>query len=179
MPGDPSVNPERELGDVAMDVHQLWCGLVGKDVPPLTLTSAGGEQISFGGVEATLVVYIYPGGDISGQDGFDTRLADFEEYCGFRDLREYFAAKRFRVIGLSSRAAREVTESGQVLQLVPDPTLRLADLLRLPTCAVRGECFYRRLTLVLVCGNITHFYYPVNCPARHAADVLTSLGGPT
>ncbi len=147
--------------------------------PPLTLASAGGERIRLGDDDASLVAYIYPGSDTSDQHGSDTPLADSEEHRGFRDLHEVFTALHLTIIGVSSQPAeklREAITSNRLLQqLASDPTLRLAELLNLPTFRVRGERFYHRLTIVVVRGKITQVYYPVTIPGRHAAEVLAGL----
>ena len=60
-------------------------------------------------------------------------------------------------------------------QLASDPTLRLAELLNLPTFKIRGDRFYHRLTFVVVRREITQVYYPVTIPGRHAMEVLARL----
>ncbi len=162
-----------------IEAHQLRHRLIGMDVPPLALASASGEQIRLGGDDASLVAYIYPGADTSDQHGSDTPLVDSEEHRGFRDLHDVFAALHFTIMGVSSQPAQKLREAVTVdrlpQQLACDSTLRLAELLNLPTFRVRGERFYHRLTIVVVCREITQVFYPVTIPGRHAAEVLARL----
>ncbi len=161
-----------------IEAHQLRHRLIGMRSPPLTLASAGGERIRLGD-DASLVAYIYPGSDTSDQHGSDTPLADSEEHRGFRDLHEVFTALHLTIVGVSSQPAKKlrdaITSNRLAQQLASDPTLRLAELLNLPTFRVRGERFYQRLTIVVVRGKITQVYYPVTIPGRHAAEVLAGL----
>lgn len=163
----------------AIEAHQLRHRLIGMNVPPFVLASASGEQIRLGEDDASLVAYIYPGADTSDQHGSDTPLADSEEHRGFRDLHDVFAALHLGIIGVSSQPAEKlreaITANRLPQQLVSDPTLRLADLLNLPTFGVRDVRFYHRLTIVVVGREITQVYYPVRIPGRHAAEVLARL----
>jgi peroxiredoxin len=162
-----------------IEAHQLRHRLIGMDVPPLAFASASGEQIRLGDDDASLVVYVYPGADTSDQHGSDTPLADAEEHRGFRDLHDVFDALHLAIIGVSSQSAEKLREAITAnclpQQLTSDPTLRLAELLHLPTFRVRGERFYHRLTIVIVRRRITKVYYPVTVPGRHAAEVLARL----
>jgi peroxiredoxin len=162
-----------------IEAHQLRHRLIGMRSPPLALASASGEQVCLGDDDASFVAYIYPGSDTSDQHGSDTPLADSEEHRGFRDLYDVFAALHLTVIGVSSQPAeklREAITANRLPQrLASDPTLRLAELLNLPTFRVHGERFYHRLTIVVVCREITQVFYPVTIPGRHAAEVLARL----
>jgi peroxiredoxin len=162
-----------------IEAHQLRHRLIGMDAPPLAFASASGEQIRLDGDDASLVAYIYPGADTSDQHGSDTLLADSEEHRGFRDLHDVFAALHLVIIGVSSQPAEKlreaITANRLPQQLTSDPTLRLAELLNLPTFRVRGERFYHRLTIVIVRRKIAQVYYPVTIPGRHAAEVFADL----
>lgn len=61
--------------------------------------------------------------------------------------------------------------------LASDPTLRLDELLRLPTLRLGAEQLYERLTILIVAGKITRVFYPVPNPGSHAAEVLDHLTG--
>lgn len=163
----------------AIEAHQLRHRLIGTHTPRLALASASGEQIPLGGDVASLVVYIYPGSDTSGRHGFDTPLADSEEHRSFRDLHGDFAAQHITIVGVSSQPAEKqreaITANRLPQQLASDVTLRLADLLNLPTFRICGERFYHRLTIAVTRGKITQVYYPVAIPGRHAAEVLARL----
>ncbi len=182
MPGTPSSahyrrSPHSLSGTI--EAHQLRHRLIGMDAPPLALASASGEQIRLGDDDASFVAYIYPGSDTSDQHGSDTPLADSEEHRGFRDLHDVFAALHLAIIGVSSQPVEKlreaITANGLPQQLASDPTLRLAELLNLPTFRVRGERFYHRLTIIVIRSEITQVFYPVTIPGRHAAEVLARL----
>lgn len=163
-----------------IEAHQLRHRLIGMYAPPLALASASGQQIHLGGDDASLVVYIYPGADTSDQRSSNAPLADSGEHCGFRDLHEVFTALHLTIIGVSSQPAEKlweaITANRLPQQLASDPTLRLAELLNLPTFRVSsGERFYHRLTIVVVRRKITQVYYPVAIPGRHAAEVLARV----
>jgi peroxiredoxin len=177
----PSVHYKRSPHSLngTIEAHQLRHSLIGMHVPPLALASASEQQIPLGGDDASLVAYIYPGSDTSDQDGSDTPLADSEEHRGFRDLHDDFVAQRLTIVGVSSQPAEklreEITANRLPQQLASDATLRLGELMNLPTFRVRGERFYHRLTIVLMCDKITQVYYPITIPGRHAAEVLARL----
>jgi peroxiredoxin len=60
--------------------------------------------------------------------------------------------------------------------VIADPHLRLREALDLPTFALHGVTYLRRLTLVAEQGVIVKAFYPVFPPDRHAAEVLAWLG---
>jgi peroxiredoxin len=83
------------------------------------------------------------------------------------------------VVGVSSQLAaklREAIAANCLPQpLASDLTLRLGELLRLPTFRLGAEQLYERLTLLIVAGKITQVFYPVPSPGSHAAEVLDHL----
>jgi peroxiredoxin len=162
----------------AIDAHLLRHHLIGMRPQPLTLATASGEQLRLGG-NASVVAYTYPGGVTSHEHGADTPLADAEEHRGFRDLHDEFVAQGLAVIGISSqpvpRLGETIAANRLPHQLASDSTLRLAELLQLPTFSVGGERFYQRLTFVMVAGKIAKVFYPVQALGGHAAEVASSL----
>jgi peroxiredoxin len=59
--------------------------------------------------------------------------------------------------------------------LLSDARLEMAHALRLPTMDVAGTTLLKRLTLVIVDGQIAKAFYPVFPPDRSAADVMAWL----
>jgi peroxiredoxin len=60
-------------------------------------------------------------------------------------------------------------------QLLSDSSLRLKDVLRLPTFTVAGMELFKRLTLITQDGRIVKVFYPVFPPERNADKVLAWL----
>jgi peroxiredoxin len=60
-------------------------------------------------------------------------------------------------------------------QLLSDSTLRLKQLLRLPTFTVAGMELFKRVTLVVQNGRVAKVFYPVFPPDQNADDVLAWL----
>jgi peroxiredoxin len=162
----------------ALEAHQLRHSLIGLKCPRLAFHAASGEKVCLGGT-ASLAAYIYPGSDTSEEHGSDTPLADAEEHRAFRDAHDEIAAEGFAVAGISSQSVerqREAIIAHQLPQkLASDHTLRLAELLRLPTFRVGDGLFYQRLTMVLTRGRITQVIYRVAESGRHADRVIDWL----
>ena len=59
--------------------------------------------------------------------------------------------------------------------VIADPDLRLRDALALPTFEFGGITLYKRVTLVLEAGRVSHVFYPVFPPDRNAGDVVAWL----
>jgi peroxiredoxin len=156
-----------------LELHRLIGMPVG-----ITLHNIDGEPIYLA-ADVSFVVYIYPGSDISDTDGSDTPLADAEQHRGFRDLHDDLVAHRFATVGVSSQSVEKQQEMIVVnrlpQQLVCDESLRLADLLMLPTFLLHGKRRFKRVTLVVVRGIIVHVFYPIAFPGRHAAEVAAWL----
>jgi peroxiredoxin len=165
-----------------LDATVLRHRLVGTKVTAeFTVEATDGKQVRLGGPTAALVVYLFPGSTSSSEHGADTPLADAEEHRSFRDLHEQMTALGLIVVGVSSQPAaklREPITANRLPQpLASDPTLRLGELLRLPTFRLGAEQLYERLTLLIVAGKITQVFYPVPSPGSHAAEVLDHLTG--
>jgi peroxiredoxin len=83
------------------------------------------------------------------------------------------------VYGLSSQDTDYQSEFATRMSLpfgiLSDPALRLAGLLRLPTFEANGRPLYKRLTMIIVNGQIEHVFYPIFPPDRHAGEVVSWL----
>jgi len=122
------------------------------------------------------VIYIYPGGRSSPEDGKDTPRLDGVQHRAFRARKGELAGLGATVIGISSQPRSAQLDSlvaGRVPHLlVSDPELLLARELELPTFTADGARWYRRLTLVATGGHIEKAFFPVSV-ARSAAQVIT------
>ncbi len=100
--------------------------------------------------------------------------------CAFRDHYAELAALGVEhLFGLSTQDTSYQTEAANRLHLpfplLSDARLEMAHALRLPTMDVAGTTLLKRLTLVIVDGQIAKAFYPVFPPARSAADVMAWL----
>jgi peroxiredoxin len=156
-----------------VEPQELVHRLIGMPVG-VTLHNTEGCALCLG-ADVSFVIYIYPGSDTSDAHGSDTPLADAEQHRGFRELHDDLVACRFATVGVSSQPVEKQQEAIAVnrlpQQLASDESLRLADLLTLPTFWLHGKRRYKRLTLVIVQGVILHAFYPVVVPGRHAAEI--------
>jgi peroxiredoxin len=162
--------------------------LPGLPAPRVTLRSTSGPDIALDGLGAgRTILYVYPRTGQPGvalPDGWDDipgARGCTPEACGFRDHHaDLLAAGASAVYGLSSQDTayqREVVDRLQLpFAMLADPSLLLADELRLPTFEVDGASLYKRITLVISDGVIEHAFYPIFPPDEHAAQVLRWLG---
>ncbi|MEU3860029.1 MerR family transcriptional regulator [Streptomyces sp. NPDC028722] len=161
--------------------------LPGMRVPRISLPTTAGREVRLDtlGPRRT-VLYVYP---LTGRPGTDLpegwnsipgARGCTPESCGFRDhFQELLDAGAGRVYGLSSQDSRYQGEVVERLRLpfdmLSDPGLRLAGMLRLPTFTAGGTRLFRRLTLVVRDSVIEHVFHPVFPPDAHAGQVLTWL----
>lgn len=169
---------EATNGDVGPD--ELLSSLAGAVIPRVGLELVGASSpICLDALDASLVIYFYPGCSTSGGSETDTPLVDAEQHRGFRDLRDDFAARHFTVVGVSSQAIERQQEAIAANRLphplARDGALQLADALGLPTFRLGAERFFQRLTLVVTRGTIWQVFFPVVAPGRHAAEVAARL----
>jgi peroxiredoxin len=60
-------------------------------------------------------------------------------------------------------------------ELLSDSRLELTSAMRLPTFQFEGETLLKRLTLIVLEGEVEHVFYPVFPPDRHAEEVVRHL----
>jgi len=161
--------------------------LPGLILPPLAFTATDGEQIQLDTVSTgRWLLFLYP---LTGEPGVDVprgwdqipgARGCSQEACSFRDnlasLQEHGVQ---RVLGLSTDRADFQQDLVRRLHLqypmVSDPELCLAQALDLPTFEALGMTLYRRLTLVVDGARISHVFYPIFPPDRHAEEVVNWL----
>jgi peroxiredoxin len=159
--------------------------LVGLEVPRLVLDSSEGP-VDLAALAAELaVLYVYPATGVPGRpspDGWDAipgARGCTPQSCAFRDHVGELAELGARVAGLSAQPLEQQIEFARrermPFPVIADPRLELGEALGLPTFEFAGVTLYKRVTLVLEAGRVTHLFYPVFPPDRNAADALTWL----
>lgn len=157
--------------------------LPGSPVPELALPSTQAGSFDLAQSAAGLVVaYVYPRTGVPGQslpEGWDAipgARGCTPQSCSYRDAVAEFAALGAEIVGISTQSAAEQREFAErehiPFPLLSDESLRLADVLRLPTFEAAGMTLYKRLTFVVEAGEIVKAFYPVFPPDRDAAEVL-------
>jgi peroxiredoxin len=160
--------------------------LEGATLPSLELPATRGEAIDLAAAAArTLVVYCYPRTGRPGEplppgwDEIPGARGCTPQSCAFRDHFTELEALGASVLGLSAQPLADQIEFARRVALpypvLSDPSLELAEALRLPTFEVAGMRLYRRLTLIARHGEIVKVFYPVFPPDRNAADVVDWL----
>ena len=159
--------------------------LVGLEVPELLLDSSEG-LVDLARLGAELgVLYVYPATGTPGRptpDGWDAipgARGCTPQSCAFRDHAAELAELGARVAGLSAQPLSAQVEFAErehmPFPVIADPELRLRAALALPTFEFGGATLYKRVTLVLEAGRVSHLFYPVFPPDRNAGDVVAWL----
>jgi peroxiredoxin len=160
--------------------------LKGAEVPGVNLRSTSGGRIDISTIQGRVVLFIYPmmgRPDVALPSGWNQvpgARGCTPQSCAFRDLfKEIRSAGADAVFGLSTQASDAQREAKQRLhlpyELLSDATGDFGRALLLPTFALNGSTYYRRLTLVVLNGVIEHVFYPVFPPDQNPADVLSWL----
>jgi peroxiredoxin len=160
--------------------------LRGLKLPSIPLRSTQGPAIDLSKLGDVAIVYVYPmtgRPDVPLPEGWDMipgARGCTPQSCAFRDhFAELRALGASHVVGLSAQGTSEQKEAAVRLHLpfplVSDAQFALADALRLPTFDAGGRRLLRRLTMIIVGGQIEHVFYPVFSPDRNAQDVIAWL----
>src|SRR5260370_32202294 len=160
--------------------------LVGMTMPPIGLVATDDSSVTLSALSGRTVVFAYPR---TGEPGKIALVDDWDmipgargctpQTCAFRDLfAELKAAGARHVFALSTHSNEYQTDMASGLHLpfpqLSDDQLKLTRSLHLPTMQVAGLTLINRLALIVDDARITHVFYPVFPPDRHAADVLAS-----
>ena len=160
--------------------------LVGEQFPLLSLPSTTGELLGpMDFATGNFVLFIYP------RTGRPDRVEPPEwsmvpgakgctpEACEFRDLTADYAARGYRIYGLSSQDTAHQSEAAKRLHLpyplLSDPEFVLANALGLPTFGFDGELLHTRSTLVVRDRIIIHAYFGIIDAATHPCNLLEQL----
>ena len=163
--------------------------LAGRDLPSVPLPATDGSTVDLATRTGRTVVYAYPRTGVPGEDPL---VAEWDqipgargctpESCGFRDHHGELAALGVSVLGLSTQDTAYQQEAverlGLPFALLSDSSLALTRAARLPTFVAGGQTLVKRLTLLVDDGRVSHVWYPVFPPDRHAADVVRRLSAP-
>jgi len=162
------------------------CGhLPGMPLPTVPLSSTAGRQVDLARLSGRTVVYCYPATGKPGQplppgwDAIPGARGCTPQSCAFRDHHGDLQAQGVRVFGLSTQSTADQQEAAARLRLpydlLSDANLAFIRALRLPTFAVEGRTYVKRLTLVIHEGVIEHVFYPVFPPNANAGEVIRWL----
>lgn len=158
--------------------------LRGTTVPGVPLQATDGVTVDLSSRSGRTVVYCYPK---TGRPEADVIPDGWEEIPGARgctpearEFRDHYQALRERgisaVYGLSLQSSdyqREARDRlGLPFELLSDSDLEFTNQLELPTFEVADEVFLKRLTLILLDGQVEHVFYPVFPPDEHPAEVV-------
>jgi peroxiredoxin len=159
--------------------------LVGVAMPRVVLDSSDGPVDLAELAARRAVLYVYPATGVPGRptpDGWDAipgARGCTPQSCAFRDHAGELAELGARVAGLSAQSLEQQIEFARrehmPFPVVADPRLELGDALGLPTFEFGGGTLYKRITLVLEAGRVSHVFYPVFPPDRNAAEVVAWL----
>ena len=173
--------------DLPVPVDDGACDhLLGAPLPDVVLMSTEGRVVGVREVAlGRCVLYLYPRTGTPGvpsPQGWD-RIPGARgctpQSCGFRDHAAELRELGADVVGISSQTPEEQLEFARRMEmpfpLLSDPSLELAEALRLPTFEVDGLRMYSRCTLVAEAGEIVTVFYPVFPPDRNADEVVAWL----
>lgn len=160
--------------------------LKGSRLPSVALSATTGDVVDLSVLKSTTVVYAYPMTGRPGvplPEGWDMipgARGCSPQSCGFRDhFAELKTLGVTNLFGLSSQSTDYQLEAAERLHLpfpiLSDHDFTLTDALRLPTFDVDGMKLLKRLTMIIVNGEIRHVFYPVFPPDRSAAEVVAWL----
>jgi peroxiredoxin len=160
--------------------------LVGAHIPSVPLQGTDGTTVDLASLTGRTIVYAYPRTGVPGvenPDGWDAipgARGCSPQSCAFRDhFADLRAAGVAHVYGLSAQTNDYQREAAQRLALpfplLSDERLTFAHALNMPTFEAAGMTLFKRCTLVIDDGTITHVFYPVFPPDRNAEDVLAWL----
>lgn len=160
--------------------------LTGMALPVISLPSTlGGELDLEAAARDLLVVYVYPRTGRPGEplptgwDQIPGARGCTPQSCAFRDHVRDLAVHGASVVGISAQSPAEQLEFAKrehiPYALLSDSTLRLANVLGMPTFEVAGMRLYRRLTFIARAGLIQKVFYPVFPPDRNVHEVLAWL----
>ena len=159
--------------------------LPGTRIPSESLMSTSGELVDLSSLPGRTVVYCYP---LTGRP--DTELPrGWDEIpgargctpqsCAFRDHHEELRDLGVRVFGLSTQSTGYQREAAERLHLpyslLSTEDLGFAETLGLPTFKAEDTVLLKRLTMIIIEGQIEKVFYPVFPPDKNADEVIEWL----
>lgn len=172
--------------DLPVPVDDGACDhLSGMRLPAVPLKSTAGHIVDLASLPGKTVVYCYPRtgkpdeepprgwNEIPGARGCTPQS------CAFRDHHKELQATGARLFGLSTQSTEYQREAVERLrlsfELLSDSELAFAGALRLPTFKVESMVLIKRLTLILLDGQVEKVFYPVFPPDKNAREVMEWL----
>lgn len=161
--------------------------LMGASVPSVSLSATDGAVVDLSAISGTVIVYCFPKmgrtasePDPDGWEAIPGAYGCTEETCSFRDhYQELVGLGVSGVFGLSLQTSEHQRDAHARVEppyeFLSDSDQEFTAQLRLSTFEVEGETFSKRLTLVLVDGQVEHVFYPVFPPDEHAEEVIRWL----
>jgi peroxiredoxin len=160
--------------------------LLGMRMPRVALQSTSGRLVDLAALgPGRSVLYLYPRtgrpdrGVPAGWDSIPGARGCTPESCGFRDHFGELKALGAAVFGVSTQGTDYQQEAVHRLELpfelLSDSRLELTNAMRLPSFQFEGETLLKRLTLIVLEGQVEHVFYPVFPPDRHAEEVVRHL----
>lgn len=158
--------------------------LQGMEMPPVALFATDGTAVNLRDLPPRTVIYVYPLTGRPDQDVIPDGWEDVPgargctpESRGFRSLYDELQENGVgEVFGLSTQSSDYQREARDRLELpfemLSDAEWELATKLDLPTFAIEGKEYLKRLTMVVSDGHIEHVFYPIFPPDEHANEVL-------
>jgi peroxiredoxin len=159
--------------------------LKGTRLPAVVLDSTAGRRIDLSKLRGTTVIYCYPMTGRPDQslppnwDAIPGARGCTPQACAFRDRYQELLALGVEVYGLSTQTTEYQKEAADRLhlpyELLSDDGQLLTQALQLPTFRVDTRILLKRLTLIVVNGEIKKVFYPVFPPDQNAVDVIVWL----
>ena len=162
--------------------------LVGMQLPSIRLHSTDGRTIDASqvGSNGLGIIYIYPRTIENGRTPSDEwnlipgARGCTPEACSFRDhFAELSRLGVADLFGLSTQTTEYQSEFASRTHLpfglLSDADFVFGEALELPEFSFEGERLWKRLTLVIKSGRITHVFYPICRPDLHSEEVIAWL----
>lgn len=154
-------------------------------LPDIALTSTQGQSVNLRKLAGWSAIYIYPMTGLPGTalpDGWDSipgARGCTPQACAFRDHHTELQQLGAQVFGLSTQTTTYQTEAATRLHLpfalLSDAQFAFTDALQLPTFEVNHQRLIKRITLLVLDGNIEHYMYPVFPPDQNTTQVIDWL----
>ncbi|BAQ17392.1 peroxiredoxin [Methyloceanibacter caenitepidi] len=157
----------------------------GLPLPAVTLPATDGSHICLATLPGRSIVAVYPWtgrdgipnppgwDDIPGAHGSTPELEGFREMF---ELISHAGARLFAVSGQSTAFQREMALRLELpFPILSDAGGALRHALHLPTFEAGSETYLKRLTFVVLDGQVEHVFFPVADPEAHAAEIVDWL----
>lgn len=161
--------------------------LIGRRLPPVTLTAHDATPVALGAQVSWTVMYCFPGAFAPGSHGYPPGWGDIPGAAGctlesltYAARHAAFVSAGAQVYGVSTQRpdqlAEFVADARLPFQLLSDQDSLLAAGLLLPTFRAAGVDRLKRLTLLIdPTGTIRDVQFPITDPAASVDEILARL----